>query len=77
MTLDDFLARMPKVELHCHLLGTVRRATFTDLARRAKAPISDEEMPPSTPAAKSPWACCACCARSTPGCCARPMTFIA
>lgn len=44
MTLDDFLARMPKVELHCHLLGTVRRATFTELARRAKAPISDEEM---------------------------------
>ena len=41
MTLDDFLARIPKVELHCHLLGTVRRATFTELVRRAQAPISD------------------------------------
>ncbi len=44
MTLDDFLARIPKVELHCHLLGTVRRATFTELVRRAQAPISDEEI---------------------------------
>ena len=44
MTLDDFLARIPKVELHCHLLGTVRRGTFTDLVRRAQAPISDEDI---------------------------------
>ncbi len=44
MTLDDFLARIPKLELHCHLLGTVRRATFTELVRRAQAPISDEEI---------------------------------
>ena len=44
MTLDDFLARIPKVELHCHLLGTVRRATFTELVHRAKAPISDAEI---------------------------------
>ena len=44
MTLDDFLARIPKLELHCHLLGTVRRATFTELVHRAQAPISDEEI---------------------------------
>jgi adenosine deaminase len=35
---------LPKVELHCHLLGTVRRNTFTDLVRRARAPISDAEI---------------------------------
>ena len=40
----DFLHAMPKVELHCHLLGTVRRETFADLARREKAPLSDEEI---------------------------------
>ena len=41
---ENFLHAMPKAELHCHLLGTVRRATFTDLARRAKAPLSSEEI---------------------------------
>jgi len=32
--MEQFLRRMPKVELHCHLLGTVRSGTFIDLARR-------------------------------------------
>ena len=31
----DFLHAMPKVEIHCHLLGTVRHATFKQLATRA------------------------------------------
>ena len=44
MTLDDLLHQMPKVELHCHLLGTVRRKTFEDLVRRAGAPISMAEI---------------------------------
>lgn len=35
---------MPKVELHCHLLGTVRHQTFIDLVKKSKAPISDEEI---------------------------------
>jgi len=39
-----FFRALPKVELHCHLLGTVRHATFVDLAERAKAPISREEI---------------------------------
>jgi adenosine deaminase len=43
-SLQQFLHAMPKVELHCHLLGTVRRDTFADLARRAKAPLSSEEI---------------------------------
>jgi adenine deaminase len=33
-----FLHALPKAELHCHLLGTVRRATFEDLVRKANAP---------------------------------------
>ncbi|SEE81448.1 adenosine deaminase family protein [Ruania alba] len=28
------LARLPKADLHCHLLGTVRASTFGELARR-------------------------------------------
>ena len=35
--LYSFLHAMPQAELHCHLLGTVRRDTFTSLVRRAGA----------------------------------------
>jgi adenosine deaminase len=35
-----FFRAMPKVELHCHLLGAVREATFVDLVRRYDAPVS-------------------------------------
>ena len=41
---EAFLHALPKAELHCHLLGTLRRATFEDLVRKAKAPISSEEI---------------------------------
>ncbi len=44
LSLDDFLRRLPKAELHCHLLGTVRRATFSALARREHAPVSESEI---------------------------------
>jgi adenosine deaminase len=30
----EYLRKVPKVELHCHFEGTVRAATFADLARR-------------------------------------------
>lgn len=42
--LDGFLLAMPKMELHCHLFGTVRRDTFAELNRRAGAPLTDEEV---------------------------------
>lgn len=50
--LTTFLRAMPKVELHAHLLGTVRHGTFKELARRAAGrarergeavPLTDEE----------------------------------
>lgn len=34
-TYGEFLDRMPKVELHCHLIGTVRPDTFAELSARA------------------------------------------
>lgn len=40
----DFFARIPKIALHDHLLGTVRRDTFQELARRRGATITDEEI---------------------------------
>ena len=39
-----FLRAIPKMELHCHLLGTVRRTTFEALARKADAPLSPEDI---------------------------------
>lgn len=35
MTLADALDRLPKVELHCHVEGTMRPATLLELATRA------------------------------------------
>lgn len=39
-----FFQAMPKVELHCHLLGAVRHETFLALAERGNAPIAREEI---------------------------------
>lgn len=44
MTLTDFCRAIPKVELHCHLLGTVRHATFKALAHAGNAPLRDDEI---------------------------------
>jgi len=45
---DAFFHALPKVELHCHLLGTVQRQTLTDWVRRATtpagAPLRDDEI---------------------------------
>jgi adenine deaminase len=41
---EAFFHALPKVELHCHLLGTVQRATLTDWVRRERAPISMEKI---------------------------------
>ena len=34
LTLEAALDRLPKVELHCHVEGTMRPATLVDLATR-------------------------------------------
>jgi adenosine deaminase len=43
LTMSDALDRLPKVELHCHIEGTMRRETLLELARRAgrSLPTSD------------------------------------
>lgn len=42
--LETQFRRLPKVELHCHLLGTVRESTFREWVFREKAPISEAEI---------------------------------
>ena len=34
MLRDEFLRSIPKTELHCHIEGSVRAATFADQARK-------------------------------------------
>jgi adenine deaminase len=41
---EAFFRAIPKVELHCHLLGTVRRETFIELAERSQAPLERAEI---------------------------------
>ncbi|MGW8851024.1 hypothetical protein H7827_02720 [Streptomyces sp. JH002] len=38
----QYVARMPKADLHCHLIGTVSAATFADLARQSGIELPDE-----------------------------------
>lgn len=38
----DWIRALPKVDLHCHLIGTVRATTFAELARREKIELPDE-----------------------------------
>ena len=43
--LHEFAARIPKTDLHCHLIGTVRASTFADLAAKAGLVLpEDPEM---------------------------------
>lgn len=39
-----FFQALPKIELHCHLLGAVRHETFVALAERGNAPIDRAEI---------------------------------
>lgn len=38
----DWIRDLPKVDLHCHLIGTVRATTFAELARREKLDLPAE-----------------------------------
>ncbi len=44
MTLEQFVHAMPKMELHCHLFGSVRRQTFIDLAAASGNRVSRDEI---------------------------------
>ncbi len=41
---EAFFHALPKVELHCHLLGTIQRGTLSAWVRRERLPIGDDEI---------------------------------
>ena len=43
-TLNEFLQRIPKIELHCHFLGTICKETMKDLARKNGSHTTDAEI---------------------------------
>lgn len=42
--LAEFCRLIPKVEIHCHLFGTIRRQTLAELNRRAGSPLPAAEL---------------------------------
>jgi adenosine deaminase len=55
MNRQEFLRRLPKVELHCHLYGAVRKETFAEMAARRNAPITAAQIDQSYTRARKPW----------------------
>ncbi len=41
---EAFFRALPKIELHCHLLGTIQRATLAEWVRREGVPVSAAEI---------------------------------
>jgi adenosine deaminase len=55
MNLQEFLQAIPKMELHCHLYGAVRKETFSDLAARRKAPLTSAQIDEFYRRPRKPW----------------------
>jgi adenosine deaminase len=53
--LPEFLQKLPKVELHCHLYGAVRKETFSDLVVRRRAPFTTQNVEGFYTRARKPW----------------------
>lgn len=43
-SLIEFLRNIPKVDLHCHLLGTIRKDTFLEFNTEMGSPLSEDEI---------------------------------
>ena len=44
LSIEQFIRAIPKVELHCHLFGTVHQATFRSLAAKTNNVVTPEEI---------------------------------
>lgn len=55
MKLQEFLQKLPKVELHCHLYGAVRKETFSDMAVRRGAPFTGADIEGFYTRTRKPW----------------------
>ena len=64
MTLEEFLRAIPKMELHCHLYGAVRKETFARYGRH-KAPLTAAQIDEYYTRPRKPGRPTTCCGRST------------
>jgi adenosine deaminase len=55
MNLQNFLQALPKMELHCHLYGAVRKESFARLATRRRAPLSSAQIDEYYTRLRKPW----------------------
>jgi adenosine deaminase len=55
MNLDAFLRAIPKMELHCHLYGAVRKETFAALASQHNAPFTASQIEEFYTRSRKPW----------------------
>ncbi|MEZ4845696.1 MAG: hypothetical protein R2877_01620 [Bdellovibrionota bacterium] len=44
MNLQDFIHKLPKTDLHCHLDGSMRPQTILNLAKQENLPLSQLSM---------------------------------
>ncbi len=55
--MNDFLRRLPKTDIHCHLDGSLRPATVLELARERKVKMPADNLEDLTPFVQVPPTC--------------------
>ena len=55
MSLENFVRALPKIELHCHLYGSVRKRTFEEMTAVRNAPFTADQIDQFYTRPRKPW----------------------